>query len=75
MMRIKAITMLEHPLDSDPHFEVTLLIILVGINLGFYIYKGEGVPSEEFYTEEQTGEFAKLIEHECFKGKKKAVKD
>ena len=32
-------------------------------------------PAEEFYTEEQTGEFAKLIEHECFKGKKKAVKD
>ena len=32
-------------------------------------------PAEEFYTEEQTGEFAKLIEHECFKGKKNKVKD
>ena len=32
-------------------------------------------PSEEFYTEEQTAEFAKLIEHECFKGKKNKVKD
>ena len=32
-------------------------------------------PAEEFYTEEQTAEFSKLIEHECFKGKKKAVKD
>ena len=49
--------------------------IATGFGLGFYIYKGEGLPQEEFYTEEQTGEFAKLIEHECFKGKKKAVKD
>ena len=49
--------------------------IATGFGLGFYIYKGEGVPSEEFYTEEETAEFAKLIEHECFKGKKKAVKD
>ena len=49
--------------------------ISTGFGLGFYIYKGEGVPSEEFYTEEETAEFAKLIEHECFKGKKKAVKD
>ena len=32
-------------------------------------------PVEEFYTDEETAEFAKLIEHECFKGKKKAVKD
>jgi len=32
-------------------------------------------PQEEFYTEEQTAEFAKLIEHECFKGKKNKVKD
>ena len=32
-------------------------------------------PAEEFYTEEQTAEFAKLIEHECFKGKKNKVKD
>ena len=32
-------------------------------------------PAEEYYTEEQTAEFSKLIEHECFEGKKKAVKD
>ena len=31
-------------------------------------------PAEEFYTEEQTGEFAKLIEHEYFAGKKNVVK-
>ena len=49
--------------------------IATGYGLGWYIYKGEGLPQEEFYTEEQTAEFAKLIEHECFKGKKKAVKD
>ena len=49
--------------------------IATGYGLGYYIYLGEGLPQEEFYTEEQTAEFAKLIEHECFKGKKKAVKD
>ena len=49
--------------------------ISTGYGLGFYIYKGEGVPQEEYYTEEQTAEFSKLIEHECFEGKKKAVKD
>tara|TARA_A100001515_G_scaffold121164_1_gene104328 strand:+ start:378 stop:1013 length:636 start_codon:yes stop_codon:yes gene_type:complete len=49
--------------------------IATGFGLGFYIYKGEGLPQEEFYTEEQTGEFAELIKHDCFKGKKKAVKD
>ena len=49
--------------------------IATGFGLGFYIYKGEGLPQEEFYTEEQTAEFAKLIEHECFKGKKNKVKD
>jgi len=49
--------------------------IATGFGLGFYIYKGEGLPQEEFYNDEQTAEFAKLIEHECFKGKKKAVKD
>ena len=32
-------------------------------------------PAEEYYTESQTAEFAKLIEHECFKGKKNKVKD
>tara|TARA_R100000278_G_scaffold92473_1_gene70477 strand:+ start:200 stop:874 length:675 start_codon:yes stop_codon:yes gene_type:complete len=32
-------------------------------------------PAEEFYTEEQTAEFAKLIENECFKGKKNTYKD
>ena len=49
--------------------------IATGFGLGFYIYKGEGLPQEEFYTEEQTAEFSKLIEHECFKGKKNKVKD
>ena len=49
--------------------------IATGFGLGFYIYKGEGLPQEEFYSEEQTAEFAKLIEHECFKGKKNTVKD
>jgi hypothetical protein len=49
--------------------------ISTGYGLGFYIYKGEGVPQEEYYTEEQTAEFSKLIGHECFEGKKKAVKD
>jgi len=49
--------------------------IATGYGLGYYIFLGEGLPKEEFYTEEQTTEFAKLIEHECFKGKKKAVKD
>jgi len=49
--------------------------IATGFGLGFYIYKGEGLPQEEFYTEDQTAEFAKLIEHECFKGKKNTVKD
>ena len=49
--------------------------IATGFGLGFYIYKGEGLPQEEFYTEEQTAEFAELIEHECFKGKKNTVKD
>ena len=49
--------------------------IATGYGLGFYIYKNEGLPQEEFYTEEQVAEFSKLIEHECFKGKKKAVKD
>jgi len=49
--------------------------IATGFGLGFYIYKGEGLPQEEFYTEEQTAEFAELIKHDCFKGKKKAVKD
>jgi hypothetical protein len=49
--------------------------IATGFGLGFYIYKGEGLPQEEFYTEEQTAEFAELIEHECFKGKKNKVKD
>ena len=49
--------------------------IATGFGLGFYIFKGENTPQEEFYTEEQTGEFAELIKHDCFKGKKKAVKD
>ena len=49
--------------------------IATGYGLGWYIYLGDALPPEEFYTEEQTAEFAELIEHECFKGKKKAVKD
>ena len=49
--------------------------IATGFGLGFYIYKGEGLPQEEFYTEEQTAEFAELIKHDCFKGKKNTVKD
>jgi hypothetical protein len=49
--------------------------IATGFGLGFYIYKGEGLPQEEFYSEEQTAEFAKLIEHQSFKGKKNVVKD
>ena len=49
--------------------------IATGYGLGWYIYLGDALPPEEFYNEEQTTQFAKLIEHECFKGKKKAVKD
>ncbi len=49
--------------------------IATGFGLGWYIYLGDALPPEEFYTDEETTEFAKLIEHECFKGKKKAVKD
>ena len=49
--------------------------IATGYGLGWYIYLGDALPPEEFYNEEQTTEFAKLIEHECLKGKKKAVKD
>jgi hypothetical protein len=49
--------------------------IATGFGLGWYIYLGDALPQEEFYTEEQTAEFAELIKHECFKGKKKAVKD
>ena len=60
---------------SNTKMRCLVKCIATGFGLGFYIYKGEGLPQEEFYTEEQTAEFAKLIEHECFKGKKKAVKD
>lgn len=49
--------------------------IATGFGLGWYIYLGDALPPEEFYTEDQTAEFAKLIEHECFKGKKNKVKD
>lgn len=49
--------------------------IATGFGLGWYIYLGDALPQEEFYSEEQTAEFAKLIEHECFKGKKNTVKD
>ena len=49
--------------------------IATGFGLGWYIYLGDALPPEEFYTDKETTEFAKLIEHECFEGKKKAVKD
>ena len=49
--------------------------IATGYGLGWYIYLGDALPQEEFYTEEETTEFAELIKHDCFKGKKKAVKD
>ena len=42
--------------------------------LGWYIYLGENTPKPDFYTEEQVAEYSKLIEHECFKGKKNVVK-
>jgi len=49
--------------------------IATGFGLGWYIYLGDALPQEEFYSEEQTAEFAKLIEHQSFKGKKNVVKD
>jgi len=49
--------------------------IATGFGLGWYIYLGDALPQEEFYTEDQTAEFAKLIEHQSFKGKKNLVKD
>ena len=48
--------------------------IATGFGLGFYIYQGENTPKPDYYTEEQVAEYAKLIEHECFKGKKNVVK-
>ena len=48
--------------------------IATGYGLGYYIYLGEGLPQEEFYTEEQTAEFSKLLEHEFFAGKKQETK-
>jgi len=48
--------------------------IATGFGLGFYIYKKEGLPQEEFYTEEQTATFSKLLEHEFFAGKKQETK-
>ena len=48
--------------------------IATGFGLGWYIYLGDALPPEEFYNEEQTTEFAKLIEHEYFVGKKNVVK-
>ena len=49
--------------------------IATGFGLGWYIYLGDALPQEEFYSDEQTAEFAKLIEHQSFKGKKNLVKD
>ena len=48
--------------------------IATGFGLGFYIYKGEGLPQEEFYSEEETGKFAELIKHEFFQDKKQKTK-
>jgi len=45
--------------------------IATGFGLGFYIYKGEGLPQEdtpEFYTEEQTAKFDKYKDHQAFDG-------
>tara|TARA_R100001460_G_scaffold94522_1_gene136594 strand:- start:60 stop:674 length:615 start_codon:yes stop_codon:yes gene_type:complete len=45
--------------------------IATGFGLGFYIYKGEGLPQEdapEFYTEEQTAKFDKYKNHQVFDG-------
>ena len=49
--------------------------IATGFGLGFYIYKGEGLPQEEFYTDEQKAEFQKLYKHEYFSDKKQKTKE
>ena len=48
--------------------------IATGYGLGWYIYLGDALPQEEFYTEEQTAEFSKLIEKEYFSDKKQKTK-
>ena len=48
--------------------------IATGFGLGFYIYKGEGLPQEEFYTDEQKAEFQELYKHEYFSDKKQKTK-
>ena len=48
--------------------------IATGYGLGWYIYLGDALPQEEFYTEEQTGEFSKLIKKEYFSDKKQKTK-
>ena len=48
--------------------------IATGFGLGYYIYQGQGVPQEEFYTEEQVAEFDKLYKHEFFQDKKQETK-
>ena len=45
--------------------------IASGFGLGFYIYKGEGLPQEdtpEFYTEEQKAKFDEYKDHKVFDG-------
>jgi len=45
--------------------------IATGFGLGFYIYKGEGLPQEdtpEFYSEEQTAKFDEYKNHQVFDG-------
>tara|TARA_Y100001972_G_scaffold36174_1_gene44725 strand:+ start:751 stop:1392 length:642 start_codon:yes stop_codon:yes gene_type:complete len=48
--------------------------IATGFGLGWYIYKGDALPPEEFYTEEQVAEFDKLYKHEFFQDKKQETK-
>ena len=48
--------------------------IATGYGLGWYIYLGDALPQEEFYSEEETGKFAELIKHEFFQDKKQKTK-
>ena len=48
--------------------------IATGYGLGWYIYLGDALPQEEFYTEEQTAEFDRLYKHEFFQDKKQETK-
>ena len=48
--------------------------IATGFGLGWYIYLGDALPPEEFYTEEQKVEFQELFKHEYFSDKKQKTK-